>query len=66
MGSGGKKVFQCGFWNKDADTVGEKRNIEMEVLGCVEISDQAMDGIIEDEGDEREASANDQSPEKQR
>ena len=34
------------------------------MLDRVEIPDQAMDGIIEDEGDEREASANDRSPEK--
>ena len=45
---------------------GRERNIEVEVLDSVEIRDQAMDGIIEDEGDEREASANDQSPEKRR
>ena len=56
MGWGGKKVFERGFWNKDANTAGEERNIEVEVLGCVEITDQAMDGIIEDEGDECETS----------
>ena len=66
MGWGGKKVFERGFWNEDADTAGEGRNIEVEVLDRVEIPDQAMDGIVEDEGDEREASANDQSPEKRR
>ena len=59
-------MFERGFWNKDANTAGEERNIEVEVLDRVEIPDQAMDGIIEDEGDEREASANDQSPEKRR
>ena len=64
MGWGGKKVFKRGFWNKDADTAGEEHNIEVEVLDRMDIPDQAMDGIIEDERDEREALANDQSPEK--
>ena len=58
-------MFERGFWNKHANTGGEEHNIGLEVLDCVEITDQAMDGIIEDEGDEREVSANDQSPEKQ-
>ena len=67
MGWGGKKVFERGFWNKDADAAGEERNIEVEVLDRVEIPDQAMDGIIEDEGDDdREASKAEQSPEKRR
>ena len=65
MGWGGKKVFERGFWNKDADAAGEERNIEVEVLDRVEQPDQAMDGIIEDEGDDHEVS-NDQSPEKRR
>ena len=39
MGWGGKKVFERGFWNKDTNTAGEERNIEVEVLGCVEITD---------------------------
>ena len=56
MGWGGKKVFEHGFWNKDANTAGEERNIEVEVLDRVEIPDQPMDGIIEDEGDECETS----------
>ena len=62
MGWGGKKVFERGFWSKDAEATGEERNIEVEVLDRVEIPDEAMDGIIEDEGDNRE----DQSPEKRR
>ena len=37
-------------------------NHEVEVLDRVEIPDEAMDGIIEDEGDDRE----DQSPDKSR
>ena len=57
-------MFKRGFWNKDADTAGEEHNIEVEVLDRMEIPDQAMDGIIEDERDERKALANDQSPEK--
>ncbi|KAI0721532.1 hypothetical protein C8T65DRAFT_705109 [Cerioporus squamosus] len=65
MGWGGKKVFERGFWTKDADAAGEERNIEVEVLDRVEVPEQAMDGVIEDEGDEREASK-DQSPEKRR
>ncbi|RDX48390.1 hypothetical protein OH76DRAFT_671253 [Lentinus brumalis] len=65
MGWGGKKLFERGFWNKDADAVGEERNIEVEVLDRVEVPEQAMDGVIEDEVDEREAS-NEHSPEKRR
>ena len=49
-------MFERGFWNKHANTAGEEHNIGLEVLDCVEIKDQAMDGIIEDEGDECETS----------
>ncbi|KAI0362699.1 hypothetical protein OH77DRAFT_1529844 [Trametes cingulata] len=56
MGWAGKKVFERGFWTKDADTAGEERNIELEVLDRVEGADQAMDGVVEDEADEREGS----------
>ena len=49
-------MFERGFWNKPANTAGEEHNIGLEVLDCVEITDQAMDGIIEDEGDECETS----------
>ncbi|KAH9946315.1 uncharacterized protein BXZ73DRAFT_86461 [Epithele typhae] len=66
MGWGGKKVFERGFWNKDADTAGEERNIEVEVLDRIEMPDHGMDGIIEDESDEQEGHSNDQSPEKRR
>ena len=45
VGRGRKKVFEPG----------EERNIEVEVLDRVEVLDQAMDGIIEDEGDEADA-----------
>ncbi|KAI0781175.1 hypothetical protein BD413DRAFT_620672 [Trametes elegans] len=65
MGWGGKKVFERGFWSKDADAAGEERNIEVEVLDRVEFAEQAMDGVIEDETDEREG-ANDSLPDKRR
>lgn len=65
MGWGGKKVFERGFWNKELDSAGEERNMEVEVLDRIEVPEQLMDGIIEDEGDEREPSK-EQSPEKRR
>lgn len=64
MGWGGKKVFERGFWNKEVDTAGEERNVEVEVLDRVEMLEQAMDGVIEDETDERDTK--EQSPEKRR
>ena len=64
MGWAGKKVFERRFWNKDTDTAGEERNIEVEVLDRFEVPDQAMEDVIEDDGDDRQA--NDQSPEKRR
>ncbi|KAI0670612.1 hypothetical protein C8Q78DRAFT_1170843 [Trametes maxima] len=66
MGWGGKKVFERGFWTKDADTAGEERNVEVEVLDRVEAADQAMDGVVvEDETDEQEG-AKDNLPDKRR
>ncbi|EJF65625.1 hypothetical protein DICSQDRAFT_77263 [Dichomitus squalens LYAD-421 SS1] len=64
MGWGGKKVFERGFWTKDADAAGEERNVEVEVLDRVEAPESAMEDVMEDDGDERRAS--DQSPEKRR
>ena len=52
MGWGGKKVFERGFWTKDADAAGEERNVEVEVLDRVEVPDQAMEDVIEDDGDD--------------
>ncbi|KAI9064193.1 hypothetical protein FKP32DRAFT_1603074 [Trametes sanguinea] len=65
MGWAGKKVFERGFWKKDADAAEEERNIEIEVLDRVEVADQAMDGVIEDEADEREGTT-DSLPDKRR
>ncbi|KAI8998858.1 hypothetical protein BD414DRAFT_476257 [Trametes punicea] len=65
MGWAGKKVFERGFWKKDTDTAEEERNIEIEVLDRVEVADQATEGLIEDEADEREG-ANDSLPDKRR
>nr|VWO98807.1 G protein beta subunit Gib2 [Ganoderma boninense] len=64
MGWAGKKVFERGFGNKDTDVVGEEQNIEVEVLDHLAVPDQAMEDLIEDDGDDRRA--NDQSPEKWR
>ncbi|KAI0637215.1 hypothetical protein C8Q77DRAFT_554722 [Trametes polyzona] len=67
MGWGGKKVFERGFWTKDADTAGEERNIEIEVLDRVETAEHAVDGVVEDETDERDgAGAHDNVPDKRR
>ncbi|KAI0371731.1 hypothetical protein BV20DRAFT_978724 [Pilatotrama ljubarskyi] len=63
MGWAGKKVFERGFWTKDAKTVGEERNIEVEVLDSVEVAGHAMDGVVEDEADE---SSGDHLPDKHR
>ncbi|PIL23779.1 hypothetical protein GSI_13529 [Ganoderma sinense ZZ0214-1] len=64
MGWAGKKVFERGFWNKDAEAAGEERNIEVEVLDRFELPDQAMEDVIEDDGDDHQVG--DQSPEKRR
>ncbi|KAM5539484.1 hypothetical protein V8D89_006936 [Ganoderma adspersum] len=64
MGWAGKKVFERGFWNKDMDAASEEWNIEVEVLDRFEVPDQAMEDVIEDDGDDRQT--NNQSHEKQR
>nr|VWO98861.1 Type III effector HopI1 [Ganoderma boninense] len=64
MGGAGKKVFDRGFWNKDPDAAGEEQNIEVEILDRLKVPDQAMEDVIEDNDDGRQA--NDQSPEKRR
>ncbi|KAL4251674.1 hypothetical protein ABKN59_003762 [Abortiporus biennis] len=51
LGWGGKKVFERGFWGKDAAS-GEEKNVEVEVLDRCVGDEQMMDGIIEDEDDE--------------
>ncbi|KAM5539454.1 hypothetical protein V8D89_006906 [Ganoderma adspersum] len=63
MGWAGKKVFERGFWNKDMDAASEEWNIKVEVLDRFEVPDQAMEDVIEDDGDDRQT--NDQSHEKQ-
>ncbi|CDO74731.1 hypothetical protein BN946_scf184686.g2 [Trametes cinnabarina] len=57
MGWAGKKVFERGFWKKDTDTAEEERNVEIEILDRVEVTDQTVDGVIEDEPDEHEGSS---------
>lgn len=51
LGWGGKKVFERGFWGKDA-TAEDVKNMEMEVLDKCESNEDMMDGIIEDEDDD--------------
>ena len=52
LGWGGKKVYERGFWNKEA--VNEDENMELEVLDRDEAEEEMMDGIIEDEdGDDK-------------
>ncbi|KAJ8482289.1 hypothetical protein ONZ51_g5452 [Trametes cubensis] len=63
MGWAGKKVFERGFWKKDSDAAEEERNVEIEVLDRVEVADQSMDGVVEDEADDREG---DNLPDKRR
>ena len=58
------KVFGRGFWNKETDAAGEEQDIEVDVLDRFEVPDQAMEDVIEDDGDDRQT--NDQSPEKRR
>jgi len=51
LGWGGKKVYERGFWGKDAPQ-NEETNMEVEVLDRCEADDQHMDGIIEDEDED--------------
>ena len=45
------------FWNKEVDAASEERNMEIKVPDRIAVPDQAMDGVIGDEGDEREVSS---------
>ncbi|THH33993.1 hypothetical protein EUX98_g312 [Antrodiella citrinella] len=51
LGWGGKKVYERGFWGKEA--TGGEENMEMEVLDREEGESEMMDGVIEDgDGDD--------------
>ncbi|KAH8108120.1 hypothetical protein BXZ70DRAFT_997629 [Cristinia sonorae] len=51
LGWGGKKVYERGFWGKDA--TGDEENVEMEILDKDESQDDVMDGIIEEDDDDK-------------